>query len=215
MNGWDMSLLARRLRAVGYATRRFSYPSILKTIEYNTDLLHQFLVDVKDSEIHFVAHSLGGLLMRNLIGKYPDDVKGRVVTLGTPHQGSQVAETMSRSRTGSLLLGKSIKSLLVKLPEGKPNPEIGVIAGNKPLGSGMLFVRLKKPHDGTVQLSETKFKKMTDYRIVATNHMGLLFSRSASKEVITFLKTGQFLPETALELPIKKGAASNRDKPLS
>jgi len=197
MNGWDMSLLGRRLRAAGYSTRRFSYPSIVKTIEYNTDLLHRFLADVEDNEIHFVAHSLGGLLVRNLSGKYPDDVKGRVVTLGTPHQGSQVAETMSRSRIGSLLLGKGIKSLLVKLRDCRQNPEIGVIAGNKPLGSGMFFVRLKKPHDGTVLLSETKFEKMTDYRIVATNHMGLLFSRLVSKEVITFLRTGRFLTATA------------------
>ena len=197
MNGWDMSLLGRRLRAAGYSTRRFSYPSIVKTIEYNTDFLHRFLADVEDNEIHFVAHSLGGLLVRNLSGKYPDDVKGRVVTLGTPHQGSQVAETMSRSRIGSLLLGKGIKSLLVKLRDCRQNPEIGVIAGNKPLGSGMFFVRLKKPHDGTVLLSETKFEKMTDYRIVATNHMGLLFSRLVSKEVITFLRTGRFLTATA------------------
>ncbi len=192
MNGWDMALLGRRLRAAGYSILRFSYPSIIETIENNTDLLHRFLADIEDSEIHFVAHSLGGLLVRNLSVKYPDDVQGRVVTLGTPHQGSQVAETMSRSRIGSLLLGKGIKSLLVKLPDGKHNPEIGVIAGNKPLGSGMLFVRLKKPHDGTVQLSETKFKKMTDYRVVATNHMGLLFSREVVKEVTTFLKSGGF-----------------------
>ncbi|MCH7742354.1 MAG: alpha/beta fold hydrolase [Proteobacteria bacterium] len=197
MNGWDMALLARRLRAAGYSTRRFSYPSIVKPIEYNTDLLHGFLADIKDSEINFVAHSLGGLLVRNLIGKYPDDVKGRVVTLGTPHQGSMVAKTMSRSRIGSLLLGKGIESLLVKPPEGKQNPEIGVIAGNKPFGSGMFFVRLKKPHDGTVQLAETKFEKMADYRVVATNHMGLLFSKSVSREVTTFLGTGRFLPETA------------------
>ena len=197
MNGWDMALLGRRLRAAGYSTRRFSYPSIIETIENNTDLLHRFLADIEDSEIHFVAHSLGGLLVRNLSVKYPDDIKGRVVTLGTPHQGSQVAETMSRSRIGSLLLGKGIKSLLVKLHDDKQNPEIGVIAGNKPLGSGMLFVRLKKPHDGTVQLSESKFEKMADYRVVATNHMGLLFSRLVIKEVTTFLRTGRFLAETA------------------
>ena len=196
MNGWDMALLGRRLRAAGHSTLRFSYPSIKDTIENNTDLLHRFLANIEDSEIHFVAHSLGGLLVRNLSVRYPDDVQGRVVTLGTPHQGSQVAETMSRSRIGSLLLGKGIKSLLVKLPDGQQNPEIGVIAGNKPLGSGMFFVRLKKPHDGTVQLSETKFEKMRDYRVVATNHMGLLFSREVAKEVVTFLKSGCFSRES-------------------
>jgi len=197
MNGWDMALLGRRLRTAGYSTRRFSYPSLKETIENNTDLLHRFLADIEDNEIHFVAHSLGGLLVRNLSVKYPDDVKGRVVTLGTPHQGSLVAETMSRTRIGSLLLGKGIKSLLVKLQDAKQIPEIGVIAGNKPLGSGMFLVRLKKPHDGTVQLSETKFEKMTDYRVVATNHMGLLFSRLVVREVATFLRTGRFLAETA------------------
>jgi len=60
----------------------------------------------------------------------------------------------------------------------------------------MLVVRLEKPHDGTVSLSESKFDGMTDYRVVATNHMGLLFSQAVSEEVIAFLKTGQFLSAT-------------------
>ncbi len=108
MNGWDMTLLGNRLKAAGYSTRRFSYPSVHRSLAENTNLLHQFLADIDDRETHFVAHSLGGLLVRNLLNTYPSDVQGRVVTLGTPHQGSLVARTMSRSRIGSMLLGKAL-----------------------------------------------------------------------------------------------------------
>ena len=202
MNGWEMTLLGKRLEAAGYLTRRFSYPSVHRSLADNTNLLHQFLDEIDDTEIHFVAHSLGGLLVRNLINTYPHDVQGRVVTLGTPHQGSQVARIMRRSWIVSRLLGKGLASLLTNIPLSQRfsefnSPEIGSIAGNKPLGMGMLLASMAKPHDGAVQLTETKFDQMTDYRVVATNHMGLLFSRSVAAEVIQFLRTGYFLPETA------------------
>tara|TARA_B100001964_G_scaffold27487_1_gene27568 strand:- start:147 stop:773 length:627 start_codon:yes stop_codon:yes gene_type:complete len=207
MNGWEMTLLGKRLEAAGYLTRRFSYPSVHRNLAENTNLLHQFLTEIHDREVHFVAHSLGGLLVRNLLNTYPSDVQGRVVTLGTPHQGSLVARAMSRSWIGSMLLGKALPSLSTKIPAGQEffesdssefnSLEFGCIAGNRPLGMGMLLASVTKPHDGAVQLTETKFDQMTDYRVVPSNHMGLLFSRQVAEEVIQFLKAGCFLPETA------------------
>lgn len=187
-----MALLARRLRGVGFSTSRFSYPSIRKTIDANTHRLHQFLTDIGDSEVHVVAHSLGGLLVRNLIARHPDDINGKIVTLGTPHQGSQFAARLSRSKIGSLLLGKSAKILLGKLPAVQSRQQFGVLAGNKPLGLGMLLSNLEKPHDGTVLLKESRLEGMVDYRVITTNHMGLLFSREVAAEVIHFLQTGHF-----------------------
>ncbi len=123
------------------------------------------------------------------------------------NQGSLVARAMSRSWIGSMLLGKALPSLSTKIPAGQEffesdssefnSLEFGCIAGNRPLGMGMLLASVTKPHDGAVQLTETKFDQMTDYRVVPSNHMGLLFSRQVAEEVIQFLKAGCFLPETA------------------
>jgi pimeloyl-ACP methyl ester carboxylesterase len=192
MNGWDMALLARRLGAAGFSTSQFSYHSIRETIDVNSLQLHQLLTSIVDSEVHVVAHSLGGLLIRHLLARHPEDITGRVVTLGTPHQGSQVAEKLRHSKPGALVLGKSAEILLGKLPEFQLKQEFGVLAGSKPLGIGMLVSNLEKPHDGTVMLSESRLEGMSDYRVMTTNHMGLLFSRQVAGEVIRFLQTGQF-----------------------
>ena len=187
-----MALLGRRLRSAGFSTSHFSYHSIRESIDANSLRLHRLLADTEDSEVHVVAHSLGGLLVRHLLARNPDDISGRVVTLGTPHQGSQVAAKLSHSKFGSLLLGKSAELLLGRLPATEHRQQFGVLAGGKPLGIGMLLSRLEKPHDGTVMLSETRLEGMSDYRVMTTNHMGLLFSRQVADEVIRFLTTGQF-----------------------
>lgn len=187
-----MALLARRLRAAGFSTTHFSYHSIRETIDANSLRLHQLLTGIVDSEVHIVAHSLGGLLVRHLLARHPDDVTGRIVTLGTPHQGSRVAAKLRHSKIGSLLLGKSAEILIEKLPAYQHGQKFGVLAGSKPLGFGMLLGNLEKPHDGTVMLSESRLEGMSDYRVMTTNHMGLLFSRRVAGEVIHFLKTGQF-----------------------
>jgi triacylglycerol esterase/lipase EstA (alpha/beta hydrolase family) len=138
MNGWDMALLARRLRAAGFSTSHFSYHSIRETIDANSLRLHQLLTGIKDSEedseIHVVAHSLGGLLVRHLLARHPDDITGRIVTLGTPHQGSQVAAKLRHSKIGSLLLGKSAEILIEKLPAYQHGQKLGVLAGSKTTG---------------------------------------------------------------------------------
>jgi len=192
MNGWDMALLARRLRVSGFTTSRFSYSSIRKSIDVTTHQLHQFLTALHDDEIHIVAHSLGGLLVRRLMAQFPGDIKGRIVTLGTPHQGSRVAANLSRSKIGSLLLGQSAEVLLGKLPAVQSTQPFGVLAGSRPLGIGMLLGDLEKPHDGTVMLTESRFEGMSDYRVIPTNHMGLLFSREAAAEIKYFLRHGHF-----------------------
>jgi pimeloyl-ACP methyl ester carboxylesterase len=192
MNGLDMALLGRRLRAAGFSTTHFSYHSISDSIDANSLRLHELLAGIVDSEVHVVAHSLGGLLVRHLLARCPDDISGSIVTLGTPHQGSQVAAKLRHSKFGSRLLGKSVEILVGSLPAIRYRQQFGVIAGSKPLGIGMLLGSLEKPHDGTVMLSESKLEGMSDYRVMRTNHMGLLFSRQVAEEVIRFLKTGRF-----------------------
>jgi hypothetical protein len=91
-------------------------------------------------------------------------------------------------------LGKSIAQLLRGLPQQwkTPDREIGVIAGNKPLGLGLLVPGLPKPNDGVVSVTETMLPAIRDHITVATGHTPSVISRKVAGNVISFLHTGRF-----------------------
>lgn len=198
MNGWDMSLLRHRLNKAGFKTVQFSYASVTKGLQFNTQRLQQFLSSLNNSSLqqtktHLVAHSLGGLLVRQLFHDFPKQSPGRVVTLGTPHRGSYVARKLNHHFWGRLLLGSSLQhGLLGDAPAWKSDHEIGVIAGDRGIGIGTILTRLPKPNDGTVVLEETALPGMTDYKVMPINHIGLLFSKPVAEQVIKFLSDGVF-----------------------
>ncbi len=206
MNGWDMSLLRHRLNKAGFNTTQFSYASVTKSSQFNTQRLQRFLSSLNkkslnnssqnNTKIHFVAHSLGGLLVRQLFHDFPEQPPGRVVTLGTPHRGSYAARQMNNHFLGRLLLGSSLEhGLLGDIPAWDSDHEIGVIAGNRGIGVGTFLTRLPQPNDGTVVLDETPLSGMTDYKVMPMNHIGLLFSKSVAEQVIKFLSEGVFSKE--------------------
>jgi len=193
MNGWDMSVLNRRLSRAGYHVRKFSYPSVYEDVGYNVRGFNRYLQTIEDEQIHLVGHSLGGLVIRHLFSQFPGQKPGRIVTLGTPHQGSKVAKKLAGTRARKFLLGKSISSgLLGDAPVWNAKREIGVIAGDTSLGLGRLVTRLPKPNDGTVSVEETPLEGMSDYRVVHTNHMGLMLSVEVATEIMQFLQHGCF-----------------------
>lgn len=197
MNGWDMSLLRRRVRKAGFDAVQFSYQSVSHTLHDNAQRLQQFINTLSADTIHIVAHSLGGLLVRQLYHDFPDLKSGRVVTLGTPHRGSYVARQLKNHRLGRAILGKSLHDgLLGDAPAWDSERELGVIAGDRGIGIGrILTTRLPKPNDGTVVLRETPLSGMSDYVVMPVNHTGLLFSRSVAAQVIQFLAQGVFLKQ--------------------
>ena len=193
MNGPDMFLLRRRLRQAGYTIHQFTYPSLKRSPRENAVALQAIVQAIPADTVHFVCHSLGGLVVRHLFHDHPQQVPGRVVTLGTPHGGSAAAAQLARSRTGRRLLGRSIDDgLLGEPPPWRPARELGSIAGDLRLGMGLLIPGIPSPSDGTVAVSETQLEGMRDHVIVHASHFGLLFSKRAAVCVVRFLKTGSF-----------------------
>lgn len=199
MNGLEMSLLAWRLRRQGFRVHRFHYASVTRSLNENAGALDAFIralgfspADFELTPVHLVAHSLGGLLVRQLFHDYPAQPPGRIVTLGSPHHGCQVAQALSRGRLGRYLLGQSAATLLSTLPAWTLPRDIGVIAGRVPYGVGRLVCKLNKPNDGTVALEETRLPGMRDYLVVAASHISLLFSRPVAHQVGHFLQHGEF-----------------------
>lgn len=193
MTGPDMAVLRRRVRACGFPVRQFSYPSVRIPPRENAARLQRWLAGVEADTVHFVAHSLGGLVLRWLLHDFPAQRPGRVVTLGTPHAGSRVAAACVRRPVLRRVLGASVeRGLLGDLPPWDGTRELGVIAGTREFGIGRFVTRLAPPHDGTVEVGETCLDGMTDFVTVRATHLGLLYSAAAARQVCAFLAGGRF-----------------------
>lgn len=193
VSGWAMSRLAKKLRAYGYRTYIFSYPSVKKSMVENAEALAKF-VDAIDAEtLHFIAHSLGGTLLLNYFEGYDSRRYGRVVILGSPLNGSLKANRLLKWPFGNKSLGKSIEGGL--LDGGLCCPakhDVGVIAGDQPLGLGLFLGRFREPNDGTVAVSETRLPGISDHLVLHTSHTGMLLSNIVPVQIHGFLQQGKF-----------------------
>ena len=94
----------------------FSWSTVQKNFRANAEALEKFLRAIDAQTIHLVGHSLGGVLIRALFHYFPAQPPGRVVTWGSPHQGSLAAVSLARFAFGRWMLGASIAELLAGTP---------------------------------------------------------------------------------------------------
>lgn len=197
MTGIDMLLLRRRLRRCGYEVVQFTYPTMRNSIDANAVRLHEFTrtLESKSASIHFIGHSLGGLVILRLFQDYPERHPGRIVLLGTPCAGSYVARRLV-SYMGRWLFGRSLEQgLLSDAHCWDGNRDLGVIAGNLSFGGGRIVRGLPRPNDGTVAVQETYMSGMTEHITLPVSHTGLLFSKKVTQQTCAFLKTGRFVAQ--------------------
>jgi len=193
MNGAEMFRLRKRLTEANFECHQFRYPSVRSTPEENAERLHKFAHSIDAPVVHFVCHSLGGLVMLHLFDKHIVEKKGRVVFLGVPVNGSQVARRLSSTIITRWTMGKSLNhGLLGDRPVWKKWRDLGVLSGGFPLGVGMLVGGPQLPHDGTISVEETYLGGATDYITLPVSHFAMLFSEVVAIQVVTFLRAGKF-----------------------
>ena len=141
MHSWVMKPLAYLLEQEGFEVALFDYYSVLHSMNRHVEDLARWIDENHaDETLHFVGHSLGGLVLRNFAAAYPDKVSGRIVTMGTPHQGSRAAQRVFNMGLQKPVLGGSYKGALDgSMPELPEGVELGSIAGNKPYGLGRVL----------------------------------------------------------------------------
>jgi pimeloyl-ACP methyl ester carboxylesterase len=194
MNGTDMSLLRYRFRKSGYNTYQFSYKSTKNTPFQNAQKLSEFIDLVQSKKIHFVCHSLGGIVLRHYLSLYPTRELSNIVMLGTPNQTSVVAKTLIRWSLGKKLLGGSVENGLTGiLPPWDNKQKLGIVAGYFPVGSELLSPIIKNPNDGTVSIEETRLRGSEDHITLRCSHLGLLFSKKAFLQTKHFLEHSSFI----------------------
>ena len=172
----------------------FSWSTVQKNFRANAEALEKFLRAIDAQTIHLVGHSLGGVLIRALFHYFPAQPPGRVVTWGSPHQGSLAAVSLARFAFGRWMLGASIAELLAGEPARWQPPvrAIGALSGDFPCGLGAVIARLPRPHDGVVTVAESGFAPAADARTLPVSHFGMLWSRAVVDQTCQFLRAGRF-----------------------
>lgn len=194
MTGLEMVVLQRRVESCGFQTHQFRYASLWHSPAENAARLDRFLKGIDADVVHIVAHSLGGIVVSHLFADYPMQRPGRVVMLGTPLRGSALAARLARYFVTRPWLGRSIDhGLLGDAPRWKGMRELGMIAGSRGVGMGLLaFGDLEHPHDGTVAVSETRSSEINAHITVPYSHMGMLLAKPVAALVCSFLSEGVF-----------------------
>ena len=197
----SMNVMQEALEEVGYITANIDYPSreyeIAKLAEIAvTEGLSKCRAVDGVTTIHFVTHSLGGILVRQYLSKQPISELGRVVMLGPPNQGSKAADELDSlpgfdwiNGPAGQQLGKGENS--VPLALGPANFELGIIAGDRtidPITSAVL----DDPDDGKVSVEDTKLDGMDDFIVVHHSHAFMMRMRTVVDLTRRFLKTGRF-----------------------
>jgi pimeloyl-ACP methyl ester carboxylesterase len=199
MAGPVCGLLAHRLRGCGFDVAIYSYPSVRLSLDENARGLQRYAEAGAKGPVHFVAHSLGGLVVLAMLASKPSLEVGRIVLLGSPCAGSSTAEQLARKRPGRWLLGQALGSLVPGGSRPLPNLEIGAIAGTRRFGVGMMLARLNAPNDGVVTVAETHLPGLADHVVLPVTHSGMLFSARVARQVCAFLRLGRFTREPRAE----------------
>lgn len=195
MTGLELGWLRHRLAHRGFGTRRFTYPTVRHTLAENGNALFRFAREMRATELHFVAHSMGGLVVVNMLSRFHEQLPpGRVVLIGSPVRGSHAARTLSAFRLGKRMLGGAADGCLVEdhARAWRGEREIGVIAGTRPIGLGRLAGVQSVPNDGTVAVAETHLENETDRLELPLTHVTLMFSSKVAAATATFLQSGRF-----------------------
>jgi len=199
-----MGKLAESLQEDGFSTANIDYPSTTEPVEVLAPLVvNEGLQKCRHTgatQIHFVTHSLGGILLRYAYNQDPIPDLGRVVMLGPPNQGSEVIDKTRNwpgvttiTGVAGLQLGTDADSIPSQL--GPVDFELGVIAGTgttNPFMSAML----PDEDDGKVTVARTQVEGMDDFKVVRNSHFSMMKSDDVIHDTSEFLRTGRF-PESA------------------
>jgi pimeloyl-ACP methyl ester carboxylesterase len=196
----SLNRLQRALQQSAFATLNLDYPSRKQPLGVLARNVHADIsafADSIDGPVHFVGHSMGGLLTRVYIAAHRPDRLGRVVMLGTPNAGSEIADFLKGFFAYRAFYGPAGQQLttagdqtLRSLPP--VDYALGIIAGHRTIDPVSSYFILPRPNDGKVAVGSTRLDGMADHIVVGTTHNGLAHHPVAIDQTIAFLREGRF-----------------------
>jgi pimeloyl-ACP methyl ester carboxylesterase len=187
--------VADQLRAEGFAAFPMEYPSTQISIPEAADHLDSVIRNLEGiEELHLVGHSMGGLVIRAWFDRHGDPRVKRVVMLGTPNYGAELADYFKRNVLFRTIFGPAGRQLVTddaglipKLPI--PPVEFAVIAGGRGDGKGWNPL-IPGDDDGTVTVQSVKLAGAADSSVIPVLHHALLGDAEVARQTARFLKTG-------------------------
>ena len=195
MPGDESLVLGRRLSSeYGLTLHSFRYSTAFSSLDASLARLATFVRELNAAEVHFLGHSLGGLIIYRFLERFGEQPPGRAVFLGTPCVASRTAVQAARFTPVAHLMGPSVADELLQPPQRHWSHAraLGIVAGTQPLGVGQLFAQFGEDNDGTVAVSETRMPGATSHITLPVSHLGMLLSARVALETGTFLTHGHF-----------------------
>jgi pimeloyl-ACP methyl ester carboxylesterase len=188
-----MALLAARLARAGYEPRLFAYEG-RSPFRANCERFAGFVQQaLRGRSAHFIGHSLGGVLVLEMLNAHAEIPVSSAVLLGAPARGCLAGRKFGAGRLGRWMMGACGELWQEHEAAWSRQAPLGVIAGTLPLGLGRAFGgRLPGPNDGVVRVEETAVRGMTAQALVTTGHSLLIVSGAVERLVEQFMRTGQF-----------------------
>ena len=208
----SMRVLQEVLDFHGYRVVNESYPSSEAPIGDLLAHVGRAAAMCGDERLHFVTHSLGGILVRGWLAQGHPPNLGRVVMLAPPNHGSEIVDTLNSSDLLSEIavwVNGPATSQLGTGPGSVPNSlppvdfDLGVIAGDtvlNPLGA----VVIPGPSDGTVSVASTRVDGMRDHIVIDASHTLIMMDPIAMAEVLEYLREGAFDHGITLPAALRK-----------
>lgn len=196
----SMRPVEHALEKAGYRVLNLAYPSREHTIPALADSLGTALTAccaAPSPPIHFVTHSLGGIVLRRYVADSGFDRLGRVVMLSPPNRGSEVVDQLPDGLL-ELLMGPAVLGLgtdSASVPAGLPPVpfELGVITGDasfNPLFSWWL----PGEDDGKVTVESAWVEGTDDFLVVPHGHTFIMRHDDVTRQIVAFIQTGAFEP---------------------
>ncbi len=196
----SLSNLERHLENGGFTVQNIGYPSREKTIQELSIEVIPEAIDLcmkRDAgKIHFVTHSMGGILVRYYLEHNEVPRMGRVVMLSPPNNGSEVVDKLKDSRIFQWINGPAGEQLgtddaSVPRSLGIPTYEVGIITGDQSINP-ILSLLIPGSDDGKVSVESARLEGMKDFLIVHKTHPFIMNDEGVLHQVSTFIKQGAF-----------------------
>jgi pimeloyl-ACP methyl ester carboxylesterase len=196
----SMKRIQWTLQSAGYQVVNVSYPSRRFSVEQlSENYLHDVMatkVPASASKVHFVTHSMGGILLRQYLTQHSVTNLGHVVMLAPPNHGSKLADKLKRRAVGRWILGPAgceLGTAANDAPQRLRSVDfpLGVIAGDVSLNPFFSRV-LKASNDGKVTVESAKVAGMSDFTVVHSSHTWMMWRAQTLRYILTFLREGNF-----------------------
>jgi pimeloyl-ACP methyl ester carboxylesterase len=193
MNRYTMLPLARRLAAAGFVPHALTYRSLTRGLADHVARVGELVERVGAGRVHFVAHSMGGVVTAAFLAQARRGIADRVVLLGSPVAACDAGRRIAGHPAWGRALGASADVWRNHCGYALPkHVTAGAIAGTGRVGIGRFFVDLAEPNDGVVLVSETRLPGLADHLVLGVSHSAMLIDRTVAHETVHFLRHGRF-----------------------